>query len=194
MGVERETRLACDSGDGQHFITRALGECGERTPPLYVAVPEGPPRLASERVADGERRFEVHYVPLVCGAHHHAWNFPLWQGFCGGGGAGVAALARGKRVVLRATQPNVPECARQSRSLVTEAAFPPGLLTNVFADNTTTTRLIGHVPDLASVLYTGAGGRFAVGLGCAGAANIKKVRARSLGGNDMPGFSWTACR
>lgn len=174
-GVERELASLVTAEMGKLYH-EALGEVESVRRLCTWLCREGPRSLASERVADGERRFEVHTCPLGVVLIIMPWNFPLWQVLR----TALPLMLAGNAVVLKHA-PNVPECARSLVSLVTEAAFPPGLLTNVFADNTTTTRLIGHSL-ISGVSFTGgraAGSR----VGAAAGAALKKS-VLELGGND----------
>ncbi|MCC5806087.1 MAG: aldehyde dehydrogenase family protein [Opitutales bacterium] len=173
--VERD--LAADvTAEMGKLYREALGEIESVRRLCAWLCGEGPGALAPEKVDAGDRRFEVHYCPLGIVLIVMPWNFPVWQVLR----TALPLLLAGNAVVLKHA-PNVPECARGVAALMADAGFPPGLFSNVFADNSATIDMVRH-PLVAGVSFTG--GRTAGALigGAAGAAVKKSVL--ELGGND----------
>ena len=154
----------------------ALGEVESVRRQCAWLCDKGPRALAPESVTAGDRRFEVHYCPLGVVLIVMPWNFPVWQVLR----TALPLLLAGNAVVLKHA-PNVPECARALGALMTDAGYPPGLFTNVFADNDTTLDIVRH-PLVAGVSFTG--GRAAGSLIGGAAGAVLKKSVLELGGND----------
>lgn len=133
--------------------------------------------LADEPVdmgVDGEA--VVRYRPLGIVLAIMPWNFPLWQVLR----AAIPLLAAGNVTLLKHAD-NVQGCAEALVSVVTEAGFPAGALTNLHVHHSRLAALLAD-PRIVGVTVT-AGTAAGAAIAAEAGRNLKKS-VLELGGSD----------